>query len=89
MIGTTITLDEHIKGLEKPVEVIAHVRRMAEIDGVDMEEFDAKLNDLCAKKHEMFAKMGEMEVAIYGLKVILEAGKGKELFEDIMKDKEN
>ena len=79
----TITLDEHIKGLEKPVEVIAHVRRMAELNGTDMEEFDAKLNDLCAKKHEMFAKMDELEVAMYGLKVVLEAGKGRELFEHI------
>jgi hypothetical protein len=80
-----ITLDEHIKGLEKPVEVIAHVRRMAEISGVDMEEFDAKLNELCTEKHKMFAKMDEAEVAIYGLKVILEAGKGKELFEDLFR----
>jgi len=83
MMEATITLDEHIKGLEKPVEVIAHVRRMAELNGTDMEEFDAKLNALCAKKHEMFAKMDELEVAMYGLKVVLEAGKGKELFEKI------
>lgn len=80
----TITLDEHIKALEKPIEVIAHVRRMAEIDGADMEEFDRKLNALCAKKHEMFAEMGSTALALYGLKVIFDAGEGEELFKDIL-----
>lgn len=79
MMGATITLDERIKTLEKPIEIIAHVRRMAEIDGTDMEEFDAKLNALCAKKHEKFANMGEAELALYALKVIIDAGRGEEL----------
>jgi len=83
MIGTTITINEHLKALEKPIEVIAHVRRMAEIDGTDMEEFDAKLNALCAKKHEKFANMGEGELALYALKVIFDAGRGEELAKEI------
>lgn len=83
MMGTTITLDEHIKVLEKPIEVIAHIRRMAEIDGVDMEEFDTKLNALCAKKHEKFANMGEGELALYALKVIFDAGRGEELAKEL------
>lgn len=83
MMGATITLDEHIKALEKPIEVIAHVRRMAEIDGADMEEFDTKLNALCTKKHEKFANMGEGELALYALKVIFDAGRGEELAKEI------
>ena len=83
MIGTTNTINEHLKALEKPIEVIAHVRRMAEIDGTDMEEFDAKLNALCAKKHEKFANMGEGELALYALKVIFDAGRGEELAKEI------
>lgn len=85
----TITLEDHIKAIEKPIEVIAHVRRMAEVDGEDMDKFDARLNELCAEKHEMFASMDEVALALYGLKTILNAGKGKELFEDIMSNKEN
>lgn len=86
---TTVTLEDHIKAIEKPVEIIAHVRRMAEMDGSDMEAFDARLNELCNEYHEKFANMNEFEVTLYGLKVLLKAGKGKELFEDIMKNKEN
>lgn len=83
-MGKNFTLEDHIKSIEKPIEVIAHVRRMAEFDGEDMEKFDARLNELCTEKHEMFASMDEMALAIYGLKIILTAGKGEELFEDIL-----
>ena len=79
-----ITLEDHIEAIERPVEIIAHVRRMAEIDGEDMERFDEMLNDLCNKKHEMFAKMGSTALALYGLKVIFDAGEGEELFKDIL-----
>lgn len=79
-----LTLEDHIKAIEKPIEVIAHVRRMAEVDGEDMEKFDARLNELCTEKHEMFASMDEMTLAIYGLKIILSAGRGEELFNDIL-----
>lgn len=78
------TLEDHINAIEKPIEIIAHVRRMAEIDGEDMEKFDEMLNDLCNKKHEMFAKMGSTALALYGLKVIFDAGEGEELFKDIL-----
>lgn len=80
----TLTLEDHIKAIEKPIEVIAHVRRMAEVSGEDMEKFDTRLNELCAEKHEMFAKMGDTALALYGLKIILNAGRGEELFEDIL-----
>ncbi|MEE0896843.1 MAG: hypothetical protein U0L88_04360 [Acutalibacteraceae bacterium] len=83
-MGKNLTLEDHIKAIEKPIEVIAHVRRMAEVDGEDMETFDARLNKLCAEKHEMFEKMGEVELALYGLRTIIEAGRGEELFRDIL-----
>lgn len=79
-----ITLEDHIEAIERQVEIIAHVRRMAEVDGEDMEKFDEMLNDLCNKKHEMFAKMGSTALALYGLKVIFDAGEGEELFKDIL-----
>lgn len=79
-----LTLEDRINAIERPIEIIAHVRRMAEVDGEDMEKFDEMLNDLCSKKHEMFAKMGSAALAIYGLKVIFDAGEGEELFKDIL-----
>lgn len=79
-----LTLEDHIKAIEKPIEVIAHVRRMAEVSGEDMEKFDEMLNDLCNEKHEMFAKMGDTALTLYGLKIILNAGRGEELLEDIL-----
>ena len=78
------TLEDHINAIEKPIEIIAHVRRMAEVDGEDMEKFDAMLNDLCNKKHEMFAKMGSTALTLYSLKIILDAGESEELFKDIL-----
>ena len=84
----TIDIAEHMKALEKPVEIIAHVRRMAELDGADMGKFDEKLNELCGKKHEMFARMDDMELALYGLKMILDAGAGAKLAEALKKDEE-
>ena len=84
----TIDIAEHMKALEKPVEIIAHVRRMAELDGAYMEKFDEKLNELCGKKHEMFAKMGDVEIALYGLKMIFDAGAGEKLAEALRKDEE-
>ena len=77
------TLEDHINAIEKPIEIIAHVRRMAEVDGEDMEKFDAMLNDLCNKKHEMFAKMGSTALTLYSLKIILDAGEGEALFNDV------
>lgn len=79
-----LTLEDHINAIERPVEIIAHVRRMAEVDGEDMEKFDEMLNDLCNKKHEMFAKMGSTALALYGLKVIFDAGEGEELLKDML-----
>lgn len=79
-----LTLEDHINAIERPVEIIAHVRRMAEDDGEDMEKFDEMLNDLCNKKHEMFAKMGSAALTLYGLKVIFDAGEGEELLKDML-----
>lgn len=83
-MGKNFTLEDHIKAIEKPIEIIAHVRRMAEVDGEDMEKFDAKLNELCDEKHEMFAKMNDAKLALYGLKMIFDAGEGEEFFRDIL-----
>lgn len=83
-----LTIDEHIKAVDKPIEVIAHVRRMAELEGADMEKFDEHLNELCEKKHEKFARMDDIELALYGLKMILDAGAGAKLAEALKKDEE-
>lgn len=78
-----LTLEDHIRAIEHSVEIIAHVRRMAEVDGLDMEKFDEMLNDLCNKKHKMFEGMDDITLAFYGLKVIFDAGEGKELLKDM------
>ena len=83
-----VTIADHIKALEKPVEVIANVRRMAELGGEDMEKFDEKLNELCEKKHEMFAKMSDVEMLLYGLKVIFEVGAENKLMEALKESEE-
>lgn len=83
-----LTLDDHMKAIERHVEMIANIRRMAEVDELDMEEFDKRLNALCDKYHEKFAKMDELGLALHGFSVIVQAGLGDKLISDIMNDKE-
>lgn len=83
-----LTLDDHMKAIETQVEMIAHVRRIAEVDGLDMEEFDKRLNALCDKYHEKFAKMDELGLALHGFSVIVKAGLGDKLISEMMEDKE-
>ena len=80
-----MTVDDHIRSLDRAVEAIAHVRRMVEQSDLDMEEFDRKLDALCTEKHRKFAEMDDTELAIYGLGVILKAGMGRQLFEDLFR----
>lgn len=83
-----LTLDDHMKAVETEVEMIAHIRRVAEVDGLDMEEFDKRLNALCDKYHEKFAKMDELGLALHGFSVIVKAGFGDKLISEMMEDKE-
>ena len=83
-----LTLDDHMKAIERHVEMIANIRRIAEVDELDMEEFDKRLNALCDKYHEKFAKMDELGLALHGFSVIVQAGLGDKLISDIMNDKE-
>lgn len=85
---TKNTIEDYIRTLDRSVEIIAYIRRMAESDGLDTDEFDKALNNLCQKKHEMFAKMDKIALDIYGVKVIIEAGKGRELLEKMMEGEE-
>lgn len=53
-----------------------------------MEKFDEKLNELCEKKHKIFAKMGDVEIALYGLKMVFEAGAENKLMEALKESEE-
>lgn len=81
-------MDTYIGACESAVERIAHVRRMAEISGANMEEFDERLNKLCSEKHEKYANMGEVELAIYGLKMIIEAGNFQDFADFVAEEEE-
>lgn len=80
-----VTVDDHIKSLDRAVEAIAHVRRMVERSDLDVEEFDRKLDALCTEKHKKFAEMNDTALTFYGLEVVIKAGKGKELFEALFR----
>lgn len=84
-----MTVDDHIRSVDRAVEAIAHVRRMAEQSDLNMEEFDRKLDALCTEKHRKFAEMDDFALAIYGLDVVLKAGMGRQLFEDLFRGDDN
>lgn len=78
------TIKDYMRSIDRAVETIAYIRRMAESDGLDMDEFDKALNDLCQKKHGIFAKMDKIAMGVYGVRIIIEAGKGREFLEKMM-----
>lgn len=84
-MGNVKEVDRHIKALESAVEHIAFVRRSAEVVGVDMEEFDKRLDTLCTKYHDRYAEKNEIELALMAMAEIIKSGHGDELIEDIAK----
>ena len=64
---------------------IAQTRRMSEIEGINVEEFDNHLNECCTKWAKHYNDMDPIELALEGIKEIVEAGMGDKLIEDILK----
>lgn len=84
-MGKVKEVDRHIKAVEGAVEHIAFVRRSAELAGLDMEEFDKKLDALCTKYHDRYAEKNEIELALTAMAEIIKSGHGDELIEDLAK----
>lgn len=76
-------VNRHMKAVENAVEHIAFVRRMAEVSGTNMEEFDKRLDELCSKYHAMYADMNEMQLALHGLADIIKSGRGEEFMKEL------
>lgn len=76
-------VNRHMKVVENAVEHIAFVRRMAEISGTNMEEFDKRLDELCSKYHAMYADMNEMQLALHGIADIIKSGRGEEFMKEL------
>ena len=74
-----INNDAICEATEKIIDHLAFMRRMAELEGCDMEAFDEKINEYCTKYHDMYANMGEAELAFKGMMDIIQAGHGEEL----------
>lgn len=80
-----ISIERHIKAVEDAVDHIAYVRRMAELDGADMAEFDKALDAKCNEYHAKYAVMGEMEIALHGVAAILKSDRADEFLADMSK----
>lgn len=78
-------MSDHIKAVDTAVDHIAFVRRITEISGEDVEQFDKELDALCTKYHEKYAEMDEFGLAIKGLMDIVKMGKGEDLLDDLSK----
>ena len=64
---------------------IAQARRMSEIEGIDVEEFDKHLNERCTFWAEHYKDMDPIRLMFEGLSEIFEAGRGREFMDDLMK----
>lgn len=76
-----ITFNDHIRAAEEAIDHIAFIRKMAEVDGHDMDKFDDEINKLCDKYHSKYAGMNEMQVALHGLAELLRSGHGDDIID--------
>lgn len=51
------------KAVDNSVKMIALARKVCEMAGEDVEEFDRELNELCNKWHDKFSKMSTVDLA--------------------------
>lgn len=77
-------MERYIEAIEHSIDHIAFARRMGELNDLDMEEFDKRIDGLCTKYHNMYAEMDETQLVLHGFADIIRAGKGEELFENLM-----
>ena len=71
------------KMVDRTCKDIAQARRMAEIEGLDVEEFDAHLNECCTKWADYYKDMSELKLALEGPIEIVAAGHGEDLIESL------
>ena len=58
---------ERQKAVENSVKMIALARRVCEIAGESVEDFDKELNELCDEWHKTFADMNAADLARFML----------------------
>lgn len=73
-----IPLEQHIEAVEGAIDHIAYVRRMAETEGHNVEDFDAEVNRICTECHEKYAGMGKVQLAFHGMAEILKSDRADE-----------
>lgn len=76
-------IENYINAIDDTIEHLAFTRRMAETDGCDMTYLDEKINELCTKWHDKYAKMSQAQLAIKGMMDIIKAGHGDDLMRDL------
>lgn len=81
-----IPIEAHMSGIETAVDHIAYIRRMAEVEGHDMEEFDAEMNKVCKRYHEKYAKMDKLRLMLKGMADILRSEHAEEFIADLARD---
>lgn len=77
------SIESYIEVFDDTIEHLAFTRRMAECEGFDMVYLDEKINELCTKWHDKYAKMSQAQLAIHGMTDIIKAGHGDDLLEDL------
>lgn len=76
-------IEMYLGALEEAIDHIAYIRRMAEVDGHDMDKFDAEMNRLCDASHEKYAKMDRLQLMLHGLAEILKSDNSDEVIEKL------
>jgi predicted nucleic acid-binding protein len=64
---------EMYKHIESQIKDIAMNRRLVEVDGGDVDEFDRKMNEWCDKYHDYFKDMSLTDILAYMLAEVTDA----------------
>ena len=88
MADMVVDVEKYVKAMDKLVENLAYLRRMAETRGCDMAYIDDKINESCDKWHKKFAEMSGVQLMFKGMMDIVKAGRGEDLLKAMMDEDE-
>lgn len=74
------------KNIDMYCKDIAQARRISEIEGIDVEEFDEYLNACCTKWAEYYQNMSPAKLALDAIREIITAGDGEDFMNSLIND---
>ena len=76
----------YMDALNKCIENMAFMRQMAISDGYDAEIIDHEINKLCAKWHNKYDGMSQLQLALHGMGQILQSNHAEDFLDKMFEE---